>query len=375
MPLLALLLTRDRHQRIRLTQALLAGAMFMLGGATLHLSAHFGIAESGPLREWTWAALLGFALSYGLIRSGITRHWRDPALTLPQMLYAVTLAAWSYSFAGVAHGSVLGMVAVILTFGMFGMSWRRLAGVAVYVLALFAGVMVHMAAVDPARYPPRGELLYFLAFALMTASMVALTTQLQALRSRLRRQRNELEAALAHIQRLATHDELTGLINRRHLQELLEAERLRSLRNGPPWSVALIDLDHFKRINDNYGHAVGDEVLRALALQAGGVVRKIDTLGRWGGEEFVLLMPGTPLDLALLTVERLRERFAGALLPVAHLSLAVSFSAGVAEHRRGESVAQTLERADQLAYLAKTLGRNRIEREVALGDAELEAST
>jgi diguanylate cyclase (GGDEF)-like protein len=172
----------------------------------------------------------------------------------------------------------------------------------------------------------------------------------------------ELEAALAHIHRLATHDDLTGLVNRRHMQELLENERMRLERSEQDWCVALIDLDHFKSVNDAHGHAIGDEVLRALSRNAHTLIRRTDVLARWGGEEFVLLLPNTPLGMATISLERLREHVHAHPLVVHGIALPVSFSAGLTEHLRGETVAQTLERADKLCYAAKTLGRNRVER-------------
>ena len=129
------------------------------------------------------------------------------------------------------------------------------------------------------------------------------------MRDRLRRQKLELEAALAHIHRLATHDDLTGLVNRRHMQELLENERMRLERSEQDWCVALIDLDHFKSVNDAHGHAIGDEVLRALSRHAHTLIRRTDVLARWGGEEFVLLLPNTAMGMASTSLERLREHF------------------------------------------------------------------
>ena len=215
---------------------------------------------------------------------------------------------------------------------------------------------------NPDHYPLGGEIVYYIMLCIMVAGVGVLTVRLTAMRDRLRRQKVELEAALAHIHRLATHDDLTGLVNRRHMQELLENERMRLERSEQDWCVALIDLDHFKSVNDAHGHAIGDEVLRALSRHAHTLIRRTDVLARWGGEEFVLLLPNTPIGMATISLERLREHFHAHPLVVQGIELPVSFSAGLTEHLRGETVAQTLERADKLCYQAKTLGRNRVER-------------
>ena len=355
-------LTTDRHQRVRLAQAWLACTLLLLCVVVLHVAAAFGLTDDGPLWWWSAASLAGMLAVVVVIRSGLNKKLADPALTVPQMLYAVVCAAWAYSFAGSAHMMVGLILAVILMFGMFGLGSRQILWIGVYVLAIFGVVMALSAQRNPDRYPLGGEVAYFFMLCVMVAGVGALTMRLHRIRDRLRSQKVELEAALAHIQRLATHDDLTGLVNRRHMQELLENERMRLDRSEQDWCVALIDLDHFKSVNDAHGHAIGDEVLRALSRHAHALIRRTDVLARWGGEEFVLLLPNTPIDMALTSLERLRQHVHANPLVVQGIALPISFSAGLTEHLRGEAVAQTLERADKLCYRAKTLGRNRVER-------------
>jgi diguanylate cyclase (GGDEF)-like protein len=356
------LLTSDRRQRFRLAQAWLACILLFCCMLVLHLANGFGLVDPRPVWGWSAASLAGMLVVIGVIRSGVNRRLRDPALTMPQMLYAVFCAAWGYTFAQQAHSMVYLILAVILMFGMFGLSIRQILWGAGYVLVLFGGAMLLMTRRDPVHYPAGVEVCNFLMMIVMVAGVALLTERLHRLRDRLRRQKVELEAALAHIQRLATHDELTGLVNRRHMQELLESERLRSERTTQDWCVALLDLDHFKAVNDAHGHAIGDEVLRALSRHARELIRKTDVLARWGGEEFVLLLPNTPITTAAASLERLRAHFHATPLQVREVVLPLSFSAGLTQHQRGETFAQTLERADKLCYQAKMRGRNRIER-------------
>jgi diguanylate cyclase (GGDEF)-like protein len=154
-------------------------------------------------------------------------------------------------------------------------------------------------------------------------------------------------------------DELTGLINRRHMLELLEQERQRCVRSGRTFCVAMIDIDRFKDVNDRYGHAAGDEVLQRLAREALSAVRVADVLARWGGDEFVLLLSDARLQLARGGVERVRQRIEAVSLRVGEQALQVTISAGLAEHIAGESVATALARADAALYEAKAQGRNR----------------
>lgn len=164
----------------------------------------------------------------------------------------------------------------------------------------------------------------------------------------------------AHLRELATRDALTGLHNRRSLAEVGLAEIERARRHGARLSAAMIDIDHFKRINDTRGHAAGDAVLRAVAacLRAG--LRASDICGRWGGEEFVVLLPETDSSAALRVLERTRERIVATPFSAGEGEPErVSISAGVAEWSAGESLDALIDRADRACYAAKRAGRDR----------------
>jgi diguanylate cyclase (GGDEF)-like protein/PAS domain S-box-containing protein len=159
--------------------------------------------------------------------------------------------------------------------------------------------------------------------------------------------------------RMAHEDELTGLPNRRRF--IAEAERLISAatRHQNPLSLIIFDLDHFKQINDQHGHVIGDEVLREVANRLMLQLRNEDLPCRWGGEEFVIFLPMTDAPMAIPLAERLREAFANAPIEVKGLSLAVTISGGVAQKRDDESLNECLARADKALYIAKRDGRNR----------------
>ena len=173
------------------------------------------------------------------------------------------------------------------------------------------------------------------------------------------------------LERDANTDILTGLPNRRFLQTQLEGEFERAERYGRTFSVALLDLDHFKRVNDSFGHAVGDKVLQEVARLLAGQARNLDTAGRWGGEEFLLLLPELPLGAAFEVAERFRLLVAEH--PFAH-GHPLTVSLGVAEYRAGEGLDDLLNRADAALYDAKTGGRNRVWPGQGQVDAGLEAA-
>lgn len=159
---------------------------------------------------------------------------------------------------------------------------------------------------------------------------------------------------------LATTDDLTGSKNRRHFMERAELEVHRLRRHGVPFSLALLDLDHFKNINDTYGHPAGDDVLREAVKRWQFGRRPFDTLGRLGGEEFALLLPGADGDAAMTVAERLRAVIADTPFQTVAGTVKVSVSIGVAEAEADDrSIDGTLGRADEALYQSKKAGRNR----------------
>jgi diguanylate cyclase (GGDEF)-like protein len=170
----------------------------------------------------------------------------------------------------------------------------------------------------------------------------------------------ELKDAYRRIEELAELDELTGAFNRRCIMRMLDEEIARSVRNGSPCSIALIDLDWFKRINDAFGHPIGDEVLRTFAITMFANIRSIDRFGRYGGEEFLLILPDMPPEGAERALERLRAIIADLDWSAFSPGMKVTISGGVATFRPNETPDTLLARADRALYAAKARGRNRI---------------
>ncbi|MEH2535705.1 diguanylate cyclase (GGDEF)-like protein [Bradyrhizobium sp. AZCC 1588] len=170
----------------------------------------------------------------------------------------------------------------------------------------------------------------------------------------------ELKAAYKRIEELAELDELTGSSNRRSIMRMLEEEIARASRSGSPCSIALIDLDWFKRINDAYGHPTGDEVLRTFSITMFANIRSIDRFGRYGGEEFLLVLPDMDVDQAMQALDRLRAIIADLDWSAFSQGMKVTMSAGVATLNPNETSDTFLARADSALYAAKAQGRNRI---------------
>jgi diguanylate cyclase (GGDEF)-like protein len=176
----------------------------------------------------------------------------------------------------------------------------------------------------------------------------------------LRQAQAELARKNKALERLATHDTLTNLYNRRKLDARFAQEISRAERYGRPLSVIMLDIDHFKKINDTHGHPTGDAVLTETAKRLARTLRDSDILGRWGGEEFMVICPETELDTAVVLAERLREDYANHNFPKTG-RLTASF--GVSAHHAGLAAETIISRADQALYRAKAKGRNRVEQE------------
>jgi diguanylate cyclase len=164
------------------------------------------------------------------------------------------------------------------------------------------------------------------------------------------------------VKHLAVTDSLTGLWNRRHFFHLGEQTLLHATRYISPVSLLMIDLDHFKKVNDTHGHAVGDEVLRELAFLLKKWVRKADIVARYGGEEFIVLLPEVNKASAFETAERIRSRLADAPIWVGDLSVSITTSIGVSEfaQKERETLESLIKKADIALYEAKRAGRNQV---------------
>jgi diguanylate cyclase (GGDEF)-like protein len=166
---------------------------------------------------------------------------------------------------------------------------------------------------------------------------------------------------VSELQRLSRHDALTGLLNRRAMEEALEAQLSRSRRTQEPFVVMMLDLDHFKHINDRHGHPVGDRALKHAAGLLQSAMRTTDSLGRFGGEEFVLLLPNTPIEQAEAVAEKVRHLFESSPVENESAPIALSASIGVARWRNSaDDISRLLSRADAALFQAKVQGRNRV---------------
>ncbi len=350
----------DRKQRIRMRRTLIASGVYLLAALGQWWSAEIGLADRDMARWLILCLAPGLIGFFLLMRSGLNLHFADPALTMQQMVFAIVAMAAAYVINPPVRGMLLMIVALVLVFAAFTLSPKASRALGFLAVAMLGLVMLAMATHAPQTFDPTIERIHFIFAAVVLPVISMLAGDLSAMRTRLKLQKTELQDALARIHKLATRDDLTGLINRRHMEEMADMEHRRALRSGSMPCLCLVDIDHFKRINDLHGHAAGDEVLRLFARHAAASMRETDVLGRWGGEEFLVMLPDTQMNEARMGFERLRRLLARDDVWGERAHMRVSFSAGLTAWRRGEALREALARADAALYEAKASGRDRL---------------
>lgn len=306
------------------------------------------------------------AVFYSVLGSGFSDGFRDHYLAGPQMLVHAGLNLFFTWYAPQVGVLLMMIMFIIFSFGALRVDPRRIASVPmVSAIAVTLGVVAIVALVGDelglptATWQQRLICGVWVAVILVRSTLVGLYSA--KLRALLNKRNAELASTFEKLEQLATRDELTGALNRRSVMRLLDEERQRMERTGQPFGVALFDLDHFKQVNDGFGHLTGDETLKHFTRTAAASMRTTDRLGRYGGEEFLLLLTATADETAArCAADRVREGTAAHDWTAVAPGLKVTVSAGVALCQPGETAEHLLDRADQALYAAKREGRNRV---------------
>lgn len=322
--------------------------LFALAG-TVHWSAALVYAVPGMLACLVTAVLL---------RQGCS-IWNDPSLSLLRAVTGMVVCG-----VGIALYPEVAFFYVLVLFNIFVSATYRMPRDKTLLAWVVVSAIIAAATMggDRSLQIPHANLAEQALAGLCFVVTLSRCVQLSVVNTRnnllLRDRGQQMAAALAEIERLANDDELTGLPNRRSMLRSLDEEIARAARSAEPLCIALIDIDHFKRINDRHGHGIGDEALRRFADVVRAHLRATDRFGRHGGEEFLLLMPATPLADAQRAVERLRAAVCASDWNAVAPGLCLRFSAGLADYRAGGPADELLSRADRGLYDAKEAGRD-----------------
>lgn len=336
----------------------LLGAMAHTAVSWLALQLHFfrgGEAEFYPIIALIWSGHLAFAASFVL---GINRNFRDSDLTLPIMLWSTFGLLLTAYYVDQVRLCVMVMFFAILQPGVFRLRFPAFALISILCIGAYAVILWRVARLHPESIDVTAEIIQWAAFTLITGGVVAVAAEISGLRNQLARRNTQLAGIVERIQEMAIRDELTGLYNRRHAVERMIKIREMANRNALGFVVAYADLDFFKRVNDNHGHQVGDEVLKMFSAMVRDKLSSRDFAARLGGEEFLVVLVKASQEEGVAVAEKLRRGVSELRFPSAP-DLRMTTSIGVAEFSRGESLDQLLSRADDALYQAKGDGRNR----------------
>jgi diguanylate cyclase (GGDEF)-like protein len=349
---------RDARQALRLKRYLMGASTSLLAAAALFICHWLGllsleIAVGG-------AALIGFfiVLFFAAFRSGLNLRFRDPSLTGEMILAAVLVLAYLMYHAAPARAVLTLFYPMALLFGALRLGTARLLALALVAFAAHATVLALSGALWGLAAADGWLQLAILAIVLPWFAVMG--GYVNKLRRRLSDSNRQLQEAVGRAEEIAMRDALTGAYNRRHLLDVLRRETSRAQRIGAPLSVCLLDIDHFKRINDNWGHAAGDGVLQHFTTLATAGLRAVDVFGRFGGEEFLLILPDTEVRGAAVVAERIRAGVEQGAFPGVPAGHQVTVTIGVAGRAHEEGADALIARADLALYRGKDAGRNRV---------------
>jgi diguanylate cyclase len=337
------------------------GISYVIDAIVLLVYAHAGTipATIGP--AFAACGLISVAGYILLSEIGVTERFRDHYCVTQQ-----AIASMAIMLAFIYIAPEVGVMFLCTLFVVFNFSTLRstpLQTAVVWTAMAFGLVWLFLLTDKPISMPHATSLERFATmtvFVLTIGRCMFLGIFSSTMRQTLYKSGLELKEAYKRIEELAALDELTGSFNRRSIMQMLDDEITRTHRSNSPCSIALIDLDWFKRINDTYGHPTGDEVLRTFAITVFANIRNIDRFGRYGGEEFLLVLPDTPGDAAARLLDRLRAIISELDWSAFSPGMQVTVSAGITTLRPDETADTFLARADGALYAAKARGRNRI---------------
>jgi diguanylate cyclase (GGDEF)-like protein len=351
----------DKINRITIRMLGFAALSFVVDLLLLDALLYAGMVERRIVVAFGCVGVAVVLLFYVLIRLRVNRKFKDPGMAVGQL---VAGALVQLSFLVLAPDVGLIFLINLFSTSMFGLvALNSLQFTRLWIVMSIAMTGAFILVGDRIGFPndvPLGQLLMCILFVFTLGQTVYLAGVISNLRLKLAHNNLALMEALKSVEKMATRDALTDVLNRRALLEILKIELMTFKRKGTPFCIAVLDIDHFKRINDAHGHAAGDEVLKTFVAIVQERMRQTDLFARYGGDEFVLVLVDTPHDVAVRALERICAGVAEHDWNAVAAGLAVTVSIGVGAIEHEDSVKQAFERADSALYVAKGAGRNTV---------------
>jgi diguanylate cyclase (GGDEF)-like protein len=334
-----------------LIDTLLLGLFWFAGTVDARVPLLYGYAAAGHV-------LLFSALHW----SGYSERFKNAHMTVAQMAYAIAVQLVAITVARQIVSFFLAILFIIFAFGTLRIALRE--ALAVWLLTCLA-IAATLGLGDHANLgiaSPTGPevVVVAISFAVILLRTVVLGYYATYIRLRILEKAHSLEIAVDAAEQLAAQDALTGALNRRVILPAITEQISLCQRKDLPACVAMLDIDRFKAVNDTFGHLVGDAVLKRIARTIAERIRQADQFGRYGGEEFILLLPATRLDEGMTLLERIREAIASIAWPDLPAGYRITLSGGLTDVRPEDMFMDVITRADRALYTAKNNGRNRV---------------
>jgi len=335
----------DPRQGLRVRRFLLAALVYALAIAMLGLYVRQGLLYS---HEWQFLALIIVffnAVIYALLRSGRNERFADPSLTGIQMVLVCIVMGLTMYLIDSGRGGMLLVYLVLLMFGVLRLNPRQFTAVGGFALVCYASAMAAVWQQRPEAFNAQVELLHLAALSTLVPCGGFFASHVSGLRKQLRERQIELQRAQESVYDLTVLDSLTRLSNRSAIVNFLEQERARAVRLNQPLALVIVDLIRFKQVNREFGHPIGDELLRQVALQLRKSVRDIDGVGRYGGEEFLLVLPDTEQEAAMAIAKQVQVCVERVRIPELPAEFVIRARIGVALFSGEENIWEFIEKA------------------------------
>jgi len=343
------------RQAIRLKRLLfvcISAELYLLLLAGLHSQGLIASPHLIAIASVVSLVMLGF---YGVFASGLNQRAKEKNLTAPIAIFALIILLWTIYDAPQTQIVFVPFTFLIIAYAIYRLSQKKTLLIGMSALIGYGAIIVLHYLYKSIWSDVKWAVLNWLVMAVTLPGFVMLAARVRKLHSAL----HKASIKIRNIEEHARRDQLLGCYNRRYMIASLEEQKRLADETGASLCLAVIDLDHFKSINDEVGHLAGDEVLRTFARVAQENVRQCDIFGRYGGEEFVLILPETPLLSALNIAERIRAEVERRCWQ-GKLKRPVTVSIGLTQYIPGESVLDLFSRTDTAMYLAKRGGRNQV---------------
>lgn len=303
---------------------------------------------------------IGFFLFTIVLRSGLNKKAEDPSLTIYQILWGTSFLLTIIYLLDMERSLMLMPFFGMLSFGYFKLSFREFLTIALFAITGYSLIVLFIFLNDSRTISIEFELMQLITFIGTVLVMLYTGSSITHLREKTKKQYAALVESLELNKKLATTDELTSLYNRRYFMKKLSRQKSLSERDASDFVVCYFDLDHFKLINDTFGHHIGDIVLQKFSGILLSSIREIDFAARFGGEEFVCLLVNTDIEKAVKVTERIRHSLEIYNFNDISPSLRATVSIGVSNFKQFSTIQETLTSADRRMYHAKKSGRNKV---------------